>query len=183
MIMASWFGKIRRTPVTVTFVILFFLGLGAATLFQAAMSYGILHLPVVQTMDRRYLTSARAQLMQLLFGLPAIVNLLVGVGLLGRKKWAHNLGIVVCWVHVLAVLIGMLISTISVFALTGDIFSLFTDNTNESTSNKMMLLILLNRLRGLDGSLHHLWGYAFVGCLLLKDRALKRYISSSIKQT
>jgi hypothetical protein len=177
--MTSWMRKIRRTPITVTFVTLFFLVLGAATLLQVGISFGILHLPMVQT-DRRYLRPDREQIRQLLIGLPAIVNLLVGVGLIARKRWARILGIVMCCVQVLAVLIGTLIGTISVFALTGNIFRFFTPNTGISQAEKLTVLLLVSRF---SGNLHHFWSYAFVGCLLLKDRALKRYISGSIKQT
>jgi hypothetical protein len=150
-----------------------------ATLLQAGMSYGILHVSMVQT-DRRYLRSDREQVKQLLIGLPAIVNLLVGVGLLARKRWARSLGIVVCCLHVLAALIGTLIGTISVFALAGNIFRFLTPNTVISGSSTITVLLLLSRF---GGSLHHLWSYAFVGCLLRNDRSLKRYIFSNIKQT
>jgi hypothetical protein len=180
--MASWFGKIRRTPITVTFVILFFLVLGAATLFQAAVSYGILHVSMMQTdrlsmmqTDRRYFQSSRDLMIASLLGLPTIiVNLLVGVGLLARKSWARKLGIAVCCINVLLIIIVTPVT----LALTPGISSFFAPDRSISSGSTLTALFLLHLLRRFGNDLHYLWGYAFVGCLLLKDQHLKRYIST-----
>jgi hypothetical protein len=159
--------------VTVTFVILFFLVLGAATLFQSAVSYGILHVSMMHT-DRRYLSPDRERVKQLLLGLSAIVNLLIGVGFLAGKRWARNLGVAVCGINALIILISTIMALVWALNMAG----FFATNTSVPTSSTVTALFLLSRL---GEHLHYLWVYAFVGCLLLKDRALRRYISSSTR--
>jgi hypothetical protein len=199
MIMASWLGKVRRTPITVLFVILFFLGLGAVGLLQASGLLAVLQLQAVQADATGSVIgkSSRIQALrirEIIYLCPAAINVLVGGGILARKRWAQRLGIVLCSINLIACFSVVGFNFLSLVFPNFNFGSSMSGNgqtrkwvdfgfeglgSRDKHSTRWSLIMLLKSL----SSLKDVWLHAFIGCLLLNDRSLKRYISSNIKQT
>jgi hypothetical protein len=196
MIMASWLGKIRRTPITVTFVILFFLGLGAVSLLQAS---GLL--AVLQTIQPDATGSVigkanriqALRIREIIYLCPAAINVLVGGGILARKRWAQRLGIVLCSINLIACFSVVGFNFLSLVfpsfnfgsSMSGDgqtrrwvDFGFEGLGSRDKQTTRWSFIMLLKSL----SCLKDVWLHAFIGCLLLNDRSLKRYISGNIRQ-
>jgi hypothetical protein len=197
MTMTSWIGRIRHTPVTVIFVILFFLGLGAVGLLQASGLLAVLQAVQPDATGSVIEKSNRIQALrirEIIYLCPAAINVLVGGGILARKRWAQRLGIILCSINLIACFSVVGFNFLSLVfpnfnfgsSMSGDgqtrrwvDFGFEGLGSRDKHTTRWALIMLLKSL----SSLKDVWLHAFIGCLLLNDRALKRYISSSIKQT
>jgi hypothetical protein len=195
MIMTSWIRRIRYTPVTVIFVILFFLGLGAVGLLQASGLLAVLQAVQPDATGSVIGKSNRIQALrirEIIYLCPAAINVLVGGGILAKKRWAQRLGIVLCSINLFACFSVVGFNFLSLVfpnfnfgsSMSGDgqtrrwvDFGFEGLGSRARHTTRYSLIMLLKSL----SSLKDVWLHAFIGCLLLNDRALRLYISSSTR--